>query len=638
MTITDIVSTDKDAACSWCTYSLSVNVSMDAGVQFYESILEQYALEWRVDFLKNDCVFGSQYVPLEIAAQSRILESLASVHGRELAYSLSPGGHGTVDEIVSKGRDVASLVSMYRVNNDDWDNWAALNGHFDVAAAFADARLAGHPGLHGRPSFPDFDMLPLGFITSPSGNHSHSPYHMTNLTHGEARMQMALWSIAPSPLFFGGDMRRMDKFTYSLLTNADLLGLNYASTKSEQVRHDVKRGLRVWRAARGTTARQPSTVSPPPPPHYAPSASATSATATTVPARYVAVFNTGGALASEALALSDFYVGAPTGSQCQLFDAWSGKPAGEVHGAGGHVNVSVPSHDVALLRAECAPSCSGSPASRALPAAECAAWHELHANTTSGNSSSWVHPCTADDPCGCVFEVQGITSGINCTDGHIVAVNLAFNGLTGSLGPRLGAALNEVTELQFCGNALSGTLPPELFGGVSGGGGGGGGGVGLPKLTNLDVSGNTLISGTLPGLVGVPRLRTLSVYMNRLSGTLPGETFDGKHLSGLVNLELDTNMFSGKLPTSLGTLTKLYSLSLGSNHFSGSVPASLRAIDKLRVIDLRNNAFDGLVRHSLILSLFERYYFVLVLSIKYWSRFRSSPSQKSVLMFISLDT
>ena len=104
-------------------------------------------------------------MPLEIAAQSRILESLASVHGRELAYSLSPGGHGTVDEIVSKGRDVASLVSMYRVNNDDWDNWAALNGHFDVAAAFADARLAGHPGLHGQ--CPLRGCLPFGACRLP---------------------------------------------------------------------------------------------------------------------------------------------------------------------------------------------------------------------------------------------------------------------------------------------------------------------------------------------------------------------------------------------------------------------------------------------------------------------------------------
>jgi hypothetical protein len=332
------------AECSWCTYSLSVNVSMDAGVRFYRSILEQYALEWQVDFLKNDCVFGSQFVPPEIAVQSQILESLASKHGRELTYSLSPGGHDTVDEIVSKGRSVASLVSMYRVNNDDWDNWDALNGHFDVAAAFARARLAGHRGLHGRPSFPDFDMLPLGFITSPSGNRSHYPYHMTNLTRGEQRMQMALWGIAPSPLFFGGDMRRMDKFTHSLLTNSDLLWLNHASTKSEQVRLDVQRGLRVWRAERNTTAGRATAVWPP-------THGASSAIPITASTRHVAIFNTGGALASEALALSDF--GAPPGSQCQLFDAWNGKAAGEVHGAEGRVDVRVPSHDVALLRGEC---------------------------------------------------------------------------------------------------------------------------------------------------------------------------------------------------------------------------------------------------------------------------------------------
>ena len=77
----------------------------------------------------------------EINVQSHILESLASAHGVNLVYSLSPGGHDTVPEIVSKGRQVSSLVSMYRVNNDDWDNWPALADHFDVAAAFAKAGL-----------------------------------------------------------------------------------------------------------------------------------------------------------------------------------------------------------------------------------------------------------------------------------------------------------------------------------------------------------------------------------------------------------------------------------------------------------------------------------------------------------------
>ena len=136
----------------------------------------RYALEWNVDFLKNDCVFGAQFVLDEVTVQSQILESLAATHGVDLVYSLSPGGHDTVPEIVAKGREVSSLVSMYRVNNDDWDNWFALGGHFDVAAAFAEARLAGQPGLNGRLSFPDFDMLPLGYITCPGCNRSHYPY------------------------------------------------------------------------------------------------------------------------------------------------------------------------------------------------------------------------------------------------------------------------------------------------------------------------------------------------------------------------------------------------------------------------------------------------------------------------------
>ena len=307
------------APCSWCTYSLSVNVSSPVGVSFYRSLMLQYALEWQVDFLKNDCVFGSQFVPDEIAVQSKILESLRTE--RDIVYSLSPGGHGTIGEIVAKARQIASMSSMYRVNNDDWDNWDALKGHFDVAAAFADARLAGVPGLNGRPSFPDFDMLPLGYITSPSGSKSHFPYHMSNLTQGEQRMQMALWGLAPSPLFFGGDMRRMDAFTLGLLTNREILKLNNLGTKSEQIRKSG--ATRVWRAHLSLTITADL---------------------------YAGVFNTGDAAAKEALTLEDF--GAKSGEECNLFDVWSGERAGSL-GSSSRVEVEVASHDVMLLRAVC---------------------------------------------------------------------------------------------------------------------------------------------------------------------------------------------------------------------------------------------------------------------------------------------
>ena len=92
----------------------------------------------------------------------------------------------------------------------------------DTAAAFAAANLIAAHGLGGRPSFPDLDMLPLGFIAAPGDSH-HVPTHNTSLTPSEQRTQMTLWSMARSPLFFGGDLNALDDFTYALLTNAEVL-------------------------------------------------------------------------------------------------------------------------------------------------------------------------------------------------------------------------------------------------------------------------------------------------------------------------------------------------------------------------------------------------------------------------------
>ena len=51
-----------DDVCPWWRGVMSVNVSHPAGQAFYDSIYAQYA-DWGVDFIKNDCVFGNQFVP-----------------------------------------------------------------------------------------------------------------------------------------------------------------------------------------------------------------------------------------------------------------------------------------------------------------------------------------------------------------------------------------------------------------------------------------------------------------------------------------------------------------------------------------------------------------------------------------------
>lgn len=48
-------------------------------------------------------------------------------------------------------------------------------------------------------------------------------------------IQMTLWSIAKSPLMFGGDVRKLDDATYNLITNPTLLEINSYSSNNKEV-------------------------------------------------------------------------------------------------------------------------------------------------------------------------------------------------------------------------------------------------------------------------------------------------------------------------------------------------------------------------------------------------------------------
>jgi alpha-galactosidase len=63
---------------------------------------------------------------------------------------------------------------------------------------------------------------------------------------------MTLWSIARSPLIMGGDLRKLDNFTLSLLTNDEVLAVNQASREHREVFR--ANGLAGWcaRPARGS--------------------------------------------------------------------------------------------------------------------------------------------------------------------------------------------------------------------------------------------------------------------------------------------------------------------------------------------------------------------------------------------------
>ncbi|GLT74601.1 hypothetical protein SLA2020_463890 [Shorea laevis] len=212
-----------ERACKWMPHGfMSVNTKMGAGRAFLRSLFQQY-VEWGVDFVKHDCVFGDDLELDQISSVSEILGKL----GRPIVYSLSPGTHATP----AMAKDVHGLTNMYRITSDDWDNWGDVESHFNVARDFAAANMIGANGLLGM-SWPDLDMLPLGWLTDPDAN--EGPHRASKLTLDEQRTQMTLWAMARSPLFFGGDLRRIDDQTYNLITNSELLGINAFSSNNTE--------------------------------------------------------------------------------------------------------------------------------------------------------------------------------------------------------------------------------------------------------------------------------------------------------------------------------------------------------------------------------------------------------------------
>jgi hypothetical protein len=81
-------------------------------------------------------------------------------------------------------------------------------------------------------------MLPLGVL--------ELGRRKTRFTAEEQQTLLTLWCIARSPLIMGGDLRKLDDFTLSLLTNDEVLAVNQHSVGSRELfRND---GQAVWSA------------------------------------------------------------------------------------------------------------------------------------------------------------------------------------------------------------------------------------------------------------------------------------------------------------------------------------------------------------------------------------------------------
>jgi hypothetical protein len=182
-----------------------------------------------------------------------------------------------------------------------------------------------------------------------------------------------------------------------------------------------------------------------------------------------------------------------------------------------------------------------------IPDAECQVLLTLYDGTDGANWTDNIGWYQTFTPCSWY--------GVTCEAGHLGRLELARNGLSGTIPPEL-ANLTEFNTLNLGDNQLTGAIPAWLGS--------------LSQFENIQLSYN-LLDGNLPTWLGtMTGLEYLGLAGNRFDGPIPSQF---GNLVDLEMLDLSSNAFAGDVPASFANLTGLYNLDMGYNALPASDPA-----------------------------------------------------------------
>jgi alpha-galactosidase len=189
-----------------------------AGSYQHEAQDAQQFADWGFDFLKYDWCSYSRIAGNDKSLEAlqkpyRLMGELLKRQPRDIVLNLCQYGRGNVWEW---GAEVGG--HCWRTAGD---LGFALDRIFDVALKNAEHRAWSKPGAWNDP-----DYIQIGCVGNARGLGEPSP---CPLGPSEQYAFMSMWCLMAAPLFYSGDMSRLDDFTLNVLCNPEVIAVDQDS-------------------------------------------------------------------------------------------------------------------------------------------------------------------------------------------------------------------------------------------------------------------------------------------------------------------------------------------------------------------------------------------------------------------------
>lgn len=190
-----------------------------AGAYEHEEIDARKIAEWGFDLLKYDWCSYRKIAPEktleEFQKPYRKMGAILKGLDRDIQMNLCQYGMG---DVWKWGKEAGG--HSWRTTGDlGLEKGTRLPGFYHIGM-----RNAEHFEFAGPGGWNDPDYILIGVIGN-AHNISEEP-KPTSLTPDEQYSYMSMWSLMASPLFFSGDMGRLDEFTLNVLCNAEVIDVN----------------------------------------------------------------------------------------------------------------------------------------------------------------------------------------------------------------------------------------------------------------------------------------------------------------------------------------------------------------------------------------------------------------------------